>query len=369
MIWNANKEQLGIPTSVCTERCPPGTRQSPTTPCCWECIKCPGGTISTIHGSNNCSECTRSQQSNDERTQCTELPIVRLQAGSVTGIIVAVLASFGLFMSLFTWVIFMVYFKTPVAKASNREMSLILLAGVTFLFIMPLVNLPESTDAICRFTHCGRLTVWVLCVSVLLVKTMRIVSAFQDELILPNVKPFLAKASTQRALLATLTAVQIGLMIAWLTLGPPYKETTIAHLQHISIICKAHSSTTGKNILLVNIAYGFFLSMLCTYYAFRVRNVPENFNEAKRIGFSMYILLLSLLAYYPVAFATGGWHVTVLECVSNITSALGFLFCMFAHRIYIILFKPGQNTSIASRVQVANYSFATMTPSPNAVKK
>ena len=358
-----------MPRSVCAMECPPGTRQSSTTPCCWECIKCPQGTISTRHGSTNCTSCSQRQRSNDKRTRCTDLPIKRMLVSSVSGVIVTVLASFGLLLSLFTWGIFAAYFNTPIAKASNREMTLILLSGVTSLFVMSLVHLLEPSDAICRFSHCGRLTVWVLCVSVLLVKTMQIVSAFQEDIILPKVKPLLAKPSTQRAILASLAAFQMSLTIAWLDLGPPYKETTIAHLQYVSVICKAHSSSTGKNILLANITYGFLLSLMCTYYAFRVRNVPENFNEAKRIGFSMYILLLSVLAYYPVAFATGGWHVTVLECASNITSALGFLLCMFAPRIYIILFKPGQNTLLASRAQVSNYSFQTVTTSPNTDRK
>ncbi|KAL9974548.1 hypothetical protein ACROYT_G011596, partial [Oculina patagonica] len=301
VLWNANING-SVPRSVCAEECTPGTRKSPTTPCCWECIKCSQGSISTGHGSKNCTECTHRQRSNEERTRCTALPIVRMQINSISGVIITVFASFGLILSLFTWGIFVRYFNTPVAKASNREMSLILLTGITSLFVLSLLNLPESTDATCRLSHCGRMTIWILCVAVLLVKTMRIVSAFEGNIVARNVKPFLAKASTQRALLVSLSAVQISLTTAWLSLGPPYKETTITYLQHISIICKAHSTLTGKYILLANISYGFLLSLLCAYYAFRVRNFPENFNEARRIGFSMYILLLSALSYYPVAF-------------------------------------------------------------------
>ncbi|KAL9974546.1 hypothetical protein ACROYT_G011594 [Oculina patagonica] len=360
VLWNANING-SVPRSVCAEECTPGTRKSPTTPCCWECIKCSQGSISTRHGSKNCTECTHRQRSNEERTRCTTLPIVGMQINSVSGVIITVFASLGLILSLFTWGIFVRYFNTPVAKASNREMSLILLTGITSLFVLSLLNLPESTNATCRLTHCGRMTIWILCVAVLLVKTMRIVSAFEGNIVARNVKPFLAKASTQRALLVSLSAVQISFTTAWLSLGPPYKETTITYLQHVSIICKAHSTLTGKYILLANISYGFLLSLLCAYYAFRVRNFPENFNEARRIGFSMYILLLSALSYYPVAFTIDGWHITVLECATNITSALGFLLCIFAPRIYIILLKPGQNTLVVSRAQVASYSFATST--------
>lgn len=358
VLWNANLNGC-LPRSVCAEECPPGTRKSRTTPCCWECTKCPQNSISTRYGSHNCTECSQTQRSNEDHTRCKELPIISMQLNSISGILITIFASFGLILAIFTWGIFIRHFNTPITKASNREMSLILLAGVTSLFVLSLLNLPEPTDTICRFSHCGRMTIWILCVSVLLVKTIRIASAFQGDIIAQNDKPFIAKASTQRALLASLTAVQMSLTIALLTLGPPYKETTIRYLKHISIICKAYSSNTGKNIVFVNITYGFVLSLSSTYYAYKVRNIPENFNEAKRIGFAMYILLLSALAYYPVAVALDGWHITVLECATNITSGLGFLFCIFAPRIYIILFKPGQNTLVVSRAQVADYSFAT----------
>ena len=358
LVWNVNLNN-STPRSVCAENCFPGSRQSLTTPCCWECIRCPQGSISTRHNSRNCTECSHTQRSNEEQTRCIELPILSMQINSISGISVAVFSSIGLVLALFTWGTLVRYFSTPVAKAANREMSSILLAGITFLFVIPLLNLSEPSDTVCRFSHCGRMTIWIVCVAVLLVKTMRIVSAFQGNIVAQNVKPFIAKVRTQRALLASLTAVQISLTIAWIITGPPYKKTTITHLQHISIVCKAYSSLTGKDILLANITYGVFLWLLCAYYAFRVRNIPENFNEAKRIGFSMYILLLSVLSYYPVAFTIEGWHITVLECATNITSALGFLLCIFAPRIYIILFKPGQNTLVVSRAQVASYSFAT----------
>lgn len=243
---------------------------------------------------------------------------------SVSGVLVVVFSSVGLVLTFITWGTLARYFNTPVAKAADREMSLILLVGITSLFVIPLLNLSESANTICCFSHCGRMTIWIMSVAVLLVKTMRIVSVFQGHSVVRNAKPFTAKASTQRALLATLTAVQIGLTVVWLITGPPYKKITITHLQHISIVCKAYSTLIGKNILLANIAYGVFLWLFCAYYAFRVRNIPENFNEARRIGFSMYILFLSVISYYPVAFAIEGWYITVLECATNITSALGF---------------------------------------------
>ena len=97
--------------------------------------------------------------------------------------------------------------------------------------------------------------------------------------------------------------------------------------------------------------------LFCTLCSFKVRNVPENFSEAKRIAFSMYMFLISLLAYYPVKFSMEGWYVTVVDCVTTLLSAYGFLVCIFLPKIYIILYKPELNTSANVRQEVTQFSF------------
>ena len=58
------------PKSECSERCLPGTRKSFTSPCCWQCLPCLGGTISPSAGSESCSECPSGTMSNQAKTVC-----------------------------------------------------------------------------------------------------------------------------------------------------------------------------------------------------------------------------------------------------------------------------------------------------------
>ena len=96
--------------------------------------------------------------------------------------------------------------------------------------------------------------------------------------------------------------------------------------------------------------YIMILAPLCTYYVFKGRNIPENFNETKYVGFSMYILLLSSIAYYPVAFVMiENLYVALVFCLMTLATSFGLSGCMFAHRVYILLsYVPGKtrwNTS------------------------
>jgi len=48
-----------------------------------------------------------------------------------------------------------------------------------------------------------------------------------------------------------------------------------------------------------------FLITTCTLYAIKTRKIPENFNESKFIGFTMYTTCIIWLAFVPIYFGTG----------------------------------------------------------------
>lgn len=80
---------------------------------------------------------------------------------------------------------------------------------------------------------------------------------------------------------------------------------------------------------------------MCTLYAFKTRNVPENFNEAKFIGFTMYTTLVIWAACVVIYLSSEHKVTTLCLCISF--SALIALILLFFPRCYIIVFKPEKN--------------------------
>ena len=73
---------------------------------------------------------------------------------------------------------------------------------------------------------------------------------------------------------------------------PPRGENIIRSDEYIFPMCKPFYTNTG--FFALSIAPSFYIVtvlLLCMYYAFKARGIPENCNETKYIGFSMYILL------------------------------------------------------------------------------
>lgn len=89
------------------------------------------------------------------------------------------------------------------------------------------------------------------------------------------------------------------------------------------------------------IGYNMCLVVLCTLYAVRTRNLPENFNEAKFIGFSMYTTCVIWLAFIPLFFGSDFKIITL--CLSTSFSATVILVFLFIPKVYIIIFEPEKN--------------------------
>ena len=86
------------------------------------------------------------------------------------------------------------------------------------------------------------------------------------------------------------------------------------------VLCKCFTAGLSLEVLLISVGWylGFFFVFfsaggVCLYveiwispfrYAFKTRKCPENFNEAKFIGFTMYTTCIIWLAFLPIFYVT-----------------------------------------------------------------
>jgi len=221
---------------------------------------------------------------------------------------------------------------------------------------LALMNLFEPTGTICMIIYPWRYITYNLCLSFLLVKVLRISSAFE----VPIAASLTKISFTNRMEAVIVTTLQVFLLIVllpWSLLDPPVVVEYIYPEHYAFIQCKAYSMSFGKSLYFLNCSYIFLQILLSAFCSFKIRNVPENFGEAKRIAFSMYIFFISLLTYHPVEFSMSAMYVTVVDCVTTLLSAYGFLCCIFLPKIYIILYRPELNTSVSLRLEVTQFSF------------
>lgn len=64
---------------------------------------------------------------------------------------------------------------------------------------------------------------------------------------------------------------------------------------------------------LLSLVYNMLLIVVCTVYAVKTRKIPENFNESKHIGFTMYTTCVIWLGFVPIYFGTHNTFQVVVE--------------------------------------------------------
>ena len=347
-----------LPSSFCSEACSPGTRQDVTTPCCWKCIKCPGETVSKEPGSTNCTECSQKQKSNDAKTKCVDLPVENLRFKDTAGVFLSCVTAVGFCVTIAALLVFLKYRETAIVKASNRQLSFVLLGTIFLSFILALLSIAEPTNFVCGVTQFSRYIIYTTFVTILWLKSVRIFVLFQIDASTMPLQSYISKVKYQVALVALVNSVDIVLLTAWFASDPPFRNEKIQPTQYIFYTCKPYGSTVGKALYFMVCSYVLLLSLLSSFYAFKVRKLPDNFNEARFIGFSLYIILLSALCYYTVEFSVQeGWYVSVIACTTTLVDSFGLLGCMFAPKVFNILFHPERNSKELIRSQIRAYAW------------
>ena len=155
-----------------------------------------------------------------------------------------------------------------------------------------------------------------------------------------------------------INAFEICVYIAWFILDPPYLYQDIKKDENIFFVCRPYKRSIGKVLKIAVVVYHFIVAFLSTYCAIRARNLPENFNKAKYIGFSLYILVLSWLAYFPIQSTLENRYVVIIPSGTLLLSSYGLLGCMFVPKMYVILLHPQRNTREMVKSSISNYTFS-----------
>ncbi|XP_068089239.1 G-protein coupled receptor family C group 6 member A-like [Hyperolius riggenbachi] len=332
IFWNNINNS--VPFSNCSATCKPGYFMKHSfISCCYECIPCANNTFSSSPDMTQCQTSSLHQWSYSGSSRCENRTVDYFAWNNAFAITLETLSSLAMLLVLLTVGLFIKYSHTPPVKAAGGPYAYLFMFSLLVSLASTGVFIGQPSDTLCKIRQPLYGISFTMAVSCILIKSIRILLAFESA----TKGRKLEKLTYQPVLLVIiLTGIQVCICVVWhVVKGPAFTEIyTIP--ERIIQQCD-EGSYVALGIML---GYMGLLALICFILAYKGRKLPERYNEARCITFSMLVYMFVWILFIPIYInVTSGIYLSAVQVVSILSSVYAVISCHLLPVCYMVLFK------------------------------
>uniref|UniRef100_A0A803JB21 G-protein coupled receptors family 3 profile domain-containing protein n=1 Tax=Xenopus tropicalis TaxID=8364 RepID=A0A803JB21_XENTR len=287
----------------------------------------------------NCIKCHEDQWSNESRDKCIMRTIDFLSYKDSLGVALTTTALVLSFCSAAVFCIFLKYRKSPIVKANNQELSYILLLSLMLSFLCSLLFIGRPTKATCLLRQTSFGINFAICISSILGKTITVIIAFTATRPGSRLRNYVG-TRVPKYILLLCTLPEVFICALWLIISPPFPDYD-THSATGKIILQCNEGSPSAFYIMVG--YIALLAFVSFFVAYLARKLPDIFNEAQYITFSMLLFCSVWISFILAYVSTTGKYLAAVEIFAILVSSAGLLGLIFIPKCYFILIKQTVN--------------------------
>ena len=297
--------------------------------------------MKSTHSNDSCVKCHDKLIPNKEKTSCINpYHDEYLKLGDTfSWILLAMIIPTAIF-NITAIVTFLKYRKTPIIKSSGMNSSCVQLVAHWLIFVeIFILFFGKVNDVLCvaQVVVSGNLLTIIM--SITIGKTQKLLFAFQSKVRLDHHAVLISKATE---ICISLVCITAQVIISFVSMLGSYSLTQTSQIiddRSQITFCKTKSNFLHQFTFII------VLSLFCCVQAFRSRNLPYYYSQAKQIVYAMYITIIIIAVRYPIIHSQDDGSQVFLNAVFILSINDTLLLLTFTQPVFVALFRKKKNTT------------------------
>ncbi|XP_044527183.1 taste receptor type 1 member 1 [Gracilinanus agilis] len=357
--WHKEKNQ--VPRSVCSQDCLPGEarRIVGLHHCCFECVLCAAGTFLNSSDQYTCQPCQKEEWSPEGSQTCFNRTTEFLAWDHPVSLVL--LGANTLLLLLLTGVaiLFAQNLETPVVRSAGGRMCFLMLGSLAGAGCSPYCFLGEPTLLTCLL----RQSLFALCFAVFLscltIRSFQLVFIFKLSAKMPALYHTWVHNHGARTFVAISSTIQLLICSVWLVAWTPLPIKEYKRFPELVVLECSKENSPGY---MLSILYTWLLSVSCFACTYLGKDLPENYNEAKCMTFSLLFYFISWIGLATSSSIYNGKYMPAINMLVILSSLSGVFSGYFLPKCYVILCRPDLNTTEYFQASIQDYTQRCSSP-------